>query len=121
MTVRVELTPEEVRALDLAGFIRVALPTPAWLPDGNLATSVLVGRVLGQLEAYANVCRHQPVPLDVDDLAFLAPDGVHLVCRWHGALYRTLDGSCIEGPCNGQSLFRAKVVAESEHRISVEL
>jgi nitrite reductase/ring-hydroxylating ferredoxin subunit len=74
VTVRFELTPKEVRALDLAGFIRVPLPSPVWLPDGNLATSVLVGRVLDEVRAYANVCRHQPVPLDVDDQSVLASD-----------------------------------------------
>jgi nitrite reductase/ring-hydroxylating ferredoxin subunit len=121
VTVRVELGPREVQALALAGFIRVALPTPVWLPDGNLATSLLVGRVQGEVCAYANVCRHQPVPLDVDDLQVLAPDGLHLLCRWHGALYRATDGSCVEGPCHGQALFRAKVFALAEHGIALEL
>jgi nitrite reductase/ring-hydroxylating ferredoxin subunit len=121
VTVRVELTPGEVRALDVAGFLRVVLPTPVWLPDGNLATSLLVGRVLGDVLAYANVCRHQPVPLDVDDRDVLAEDGLHLVCGWHGAVYRATDGSCVEGPCAGQGLFRAKVIALAGDRIAVEL
>jgi nitrite reductase/ring-hydroxylating ferredoxin subunit len=121
VTVRVELTPGEVRALDIAGFVRVVLPTPVWLPDGNLATSLLVGRVLGSVLAYANICRHQPVPLDVDDLPVLAPDGSHLVCRWHGAVYRAADGSCVDGPCIGQALFPARVITLAGHRMAVEL
>jgi nitrite reductase/ring-hydroxylating ferredoxin subunit len=121
VTVRFELTPKEVRALDLAGFIRVPLPSPVWLPDGNLATSVLVGRVLDEVRAYANVCRHQPVPLDVDDQSVLASDGLHLVCRWHGAIFRATDGFCVEGPCVGQALFPAEVVVIDEGRILVEL
>jgi len=121
VTSRVELTLAEVQALCLDDFIRVTLPTPVWLPDGNLATSVLVGRVLGELRAYANVCRHRPIRLDEGNLSALAPDGVHLLCRAHGALYRTADGACVAGPCVGQALFRAKVVVEVGQRISVEL
>lgn len=122
MTICVELTPDEVRALEVVGFFRVALPSPVWLPDGNLATSILVGRTFGGVHAYANLCRHRPVPLDTSDaFSVLAPDGQLLVCRWHGALYRSEDGSCVAGPCIGQALFRAKVILEAAQGISVEL
>jgi nitrite reductase/ring-hydroxylating ferredoxin subunit len=120
MARRVDLTLAEVQALCLDVFVRIALPTPVWLPDGNLATSVLIGRVQGEIHAYANVCRHHPVPLDSGELPVLAPDGVHLLCQSHGALYRATDGACIAGPCVGQALFRAKVVVRAG-RISVEL
>jgi nitrite reductase/ring-hydroxylating ferredoxin subunit len=117
---RIELSPEEARAILPGEFVRVALPAPVWLPDGNLATSVLVGRVGTALVAYANVCRHQPAPLDLGGASLLAPDRTHLICHSHGALYRPFDGLCVAGPCVGQSLFAAKVVT-AERCVAIEL
>ena len=36
-------------------------------------------------------------------------DRVHLLCHSHGALYRTRDGYCVSGPCEGQTLVRFTV------------
>ena len=103
----------QARAILPGEFVRVALPAPVWMPDGNLAASVLVGRVGGALVAYANICRHQPVPLDLGGASIMAPDRTHLICHSHGALYRSFDGLCVAGPCVGQALFAAKVVADA--------
>jgi nitrite reductase/ring-hydroxylating ferredoxin subunit len=117
---RIELSPEQTRAIQPGEFVRVALPGPVWLPDGNLATSVLVGRVGAALVAYANVCRHQPAPLDLGGASLLAPDRMHLICHSHGALYRPFDGLCVAGPCAGQSLFAARIVTV-EDSVAIEL
>jgi nitrite reductase/ring-hydroxylating ferredoxin subunit len=58
----------------------------------------------GVPRAYLNLCRHLPIPLDGFSRQVLAPDGVHLRCGTHGALYRPEDGACVEGPCTGKSL-----------------
>ena len=58
----------------------------------------------GVARAYLNLCRHLPIPLDGFSRQVLAPDGVHLRCGTHGALYRPEDGACVAGPCQGKSL-----------------
>jgi nitrite reductase/ring-hydroxylating ferredoxin subunit len=117
---RVELSLEQARAIAPGQFVQVALPQPVWMPDGTLAASVIVGRTGGALVAYANVCRHQPVPLDAGGTPLVAPDGTHLLCQSHGALYRPSDGFCVAGPCEGQSLFAARVVTDARG-VGVEL
>jgi nitrite reductase/ring-hydroxylating ferredoxin subunit len=117
---RATLPLAQATAIAPGEFVRVALPRPVWLPDGNLATSVIVGRAGTGLVAYANVCRHQPLPLDVAGTGLLAPDGTHLICHSHGALYRPSDGLCVSGPCEGESLFAARVVTEPEG-VAIEL
>jgi nitrite reductase/ring-hydroxylating ferredoxin subunit len=108
MSARVTLSAGEARALD-ARFQRFHLPEPVWLPEGALATSVIVGRVDGRVRAYANVCRHYPFPLDQGGSGVMSPDGQLLLCHTHGALYRPDDGLCLEGPCEGARLFEARV------------
>ena len=56
--------------------------------------------------AFLNRCRHLPIPLDAGSRNVLAADGRHFLCRTHGALYRIADGTCVQGPCGGQSLER---------------
>jgi nitrite reductase/ring-hydroxylating ferredoxin subunit len=116
----VRLTPEEVSRTEGGQFVKVLLPSPLWMPDGALATSVLVGRVNGVLRAYANVCRHHPLPLDYDATTVMGDDRRHLVCHQHGAVYRPDDGLCIDGPCKGEHLFPASV-AESAGEVTVSL
>ena len=56
--------------------------------------------------AYLNLCRHWMVGLDYDDNDFLTEDGNWVVCKSHGALYKTETGECESGPCNGAALYR---------------
>ncbi len=65
--------------------------------------SIVVARWGGQWLAYWNVCRHVPIPLDAG-VGHLEP-GDHWVCATHGARFRVADGRCVEGPCEGASLF----------------
>jgi nitrite reductase/ring-hydroxylating ferredoxin subunit len=84
------------------------------------ARSVLVGRVGEALVAYANVCRHQAVPLDFGMDTAMADDGVHLLCHQHGALYRPNDGVCIAGPCRGEALVRLPI-AEADDALEIDV
>ena len=118
MSRRLELTEAQVRALarPTGGFIRVELGRLVSLPPhGVRARSALVGRAEGRVVAYANVCQHNPAPLDLERPADatakgvrsapMADDGHHLMCQSHGAMYRPSDGLCVLGPCYGQKLF----------------
>jgi nitrite reductase/ring-hydroxylating ferredoxin subunit len=122
---QVDLPVAELAVAGEGRFVRVMLPVPAWMPNGALVTSILVGRVEGSVRAFANVCRHHPLPLDYDAprpvdappdegrpivlARVMSEDAHHLVCHEHGALYRPTDGLCIDGPCRGERLFAAGV------------
>ncbi|MGZ3417073.1 MAG: Rieske (2Fe-2S) protein [Polyangiales bacterium] len=78
------------------------------LTDDRLGTvlvkSAVVARKGGRIFAYANVCRHVPLTLDMGDGEVLAADRTVLLCHHHGARYRIEDGKCLYGPCDGMSL-----------------
>jgi nitrite reductase/ring-hydroxylating ferredoxin subunit len=114
---RIALSAAEVAAMVLGRFVRVELGRWVRLPNGLKARSALVGRAGGRVVAYANVCMHHPLPLDLGDEPELlelrdgavrrAPmtyDGRSLLCHAHGAVYRPADGVCTSGPCAGMSL-----------------
>lgn len=83
---------------------------PVWPPhpvDRNvLARSAIVGRHEGELIAYANVCRHHAIPLDLaGDGNVMTDDRTLLLCHHHGALFEPGTGMCIAGPCVGERLW----------------
>jgi nitrite reductase/ring-hydroxylating ferredoxin subunit len=45
---------------------------------------------------------------------FIAPDGYHLLCATHGAIFRPTDGYCVNGPCAGDSLARVPIRLEGD-------
>ncbi|HET8611137.1 MAG TPA: Rieske (2Fe-2S) protein [Sphingomonas sp.] len=53
---------------------------------------------------YVDRCPHAGLPLaqQLDD--YLAPDGAHIVCSWHGAVFAVENGACLGGPCAGAAL-----------------
>lgn len=57
-----------------------------------------------RVHGYVDRCPHAGLPLaqKLDD--YLAPDGDHILCSWHGALFDVADGACVGGPCVGQRL-----------------
>jgi nitrite reductase/ring-hydroxylating ferredoxin subunit len=101
---RVVLTDAQRDAVARGGFVRVA---GAW-------EGFLVGRVGGTWKAYANVCRHRALPLDLGASSPMSDDGRYLLCHQHGALYRPGDGKCVSGPCAGESLQAVDVTEEAE-------
>ncbi|WP_313801807.1 Rieske (2Fe-2S) protein [Sphingobium sp.] len=93
------------------------------LPEGKARNFVLqmrsgrfhgfVVRTGDQASGYVDRCPHVGLPLAqrLDD--YLTPDGGHIACSWHGALFEKHDGHCVGGPCTGQSLTPWKVVVEN--------
>lgn len=54
--------------------------------------------------AYANVCPHNRLWLNIGDGEFFSEDGSFLQCGRHGARFELLSGQCLEGPCAGARL-----------------
>ncbi len=66
--------------------------------------SVFAVKKDGEVYVYENRCPHLGVELEYQEDQFLDPDGALIQCSTHGALFLIEDGSCISGPCLGQSL-----------------
>jgi nitrite reductase/ring-hydroxylating ferredoxin subunit len=54
--------------------------------------------------AYRNLCPHAGRFLNWKEDAFLTRDKSLIMCAGHGALFDPKNGSCVAGPCPGQSL-----------------
>lgn len=97
--------------------VKVPLLPGFVISDDRLGTtmvrSAVVARKHGRIHAYANICRHVPLTLDLGDGELLAADRTVLLCHHHGARYRIEDGKCLYGPCDGDFLFPLGV--EEEH------
>lgn len=65
---------------------------------------VMVIRQGGKAFVYYNSCPHIGAPLDYTPGKFMAPDGQHIMCSNHGAMFRIHDGYGISGPCTGTTL-----------------
>jgi nitrite reductase/ring-hydroxylating ferredoxin subunit len=85
------------------------------IPDGGSRSFTLRGadgrrlRVFAvrrgeAVHAYVNRCPHRGTPLDWRPDDFLDPEGRHIVCATHGAVFQIDDGVCIAGPCPGEQL-----------------
>ena len=84
------------------------------LPDGRAAlmatgrgaareTIVLVRRG-NRIAGFMNRCPHMGLPLDIKPDRLTLRGGDLVRCTHHGALFRTDDGMCIAGPCEGEGL-----------------
>lgn len=62
--------------------------------------------------AYLNRCPHSGAPLNWSPDVFLSPEGTHIQCSLHGALFQIDDGLCVFGPCSGESLMPLPVAVE---------
>lgn len=68
----------------------------------------------GAVTAFLNSCPHRGAPLNWSPDVFLSPEGEHIQCALHGALFRISDGFCEYGPCAGDSLTPLAVASEGE-------
>jgi nitrite reductase/ring-hydroxylating ferredoxin subunit len=119
MIVRFRLDEARRAAVDAGRFVRADLGRErelgAFGPAADaLGRSLLVGRSPddGSWRAYANVCRHRALPLDLGAESPMSDDGRWLLCHQHGALYRLTDGVCVAGPCAGARLASVPVREE---------
>lgn len=75
-------------------------------------------RMADEVYAYLNSCPHTGGPLDWVPDQFLNLEGDLIQCATHDALFQIETGSCIRGPCAGQSL-TALPVSVTSGRVSV--
>ena len=76
--------------------------------DG-VRVDAFVANYEGEIVAFENLCRHQPLSLDYGDGQFFNGDGSLFFCQTHGAMYHPKTGLCVEGPCAGASLHSLKI------------
>ncbi|MCD9086142.1 Rieske 2Fe-2S domain-containing protein [Stenotrophomonas sp. SY1] len=83
--------------------------------DGDAEPMVLY-RDGDQVRAWLNVCPHAGRALDWAPGQFLKSREGHLVCAVHGASFELQHGTCVAGPCKGDSL-RAVPVQVRDGRV----
>lgn len=71
--------------------------------DGD-AQSLILHRDGDTVRAWLNVCPHAGRRLDWAPGQFLKSREGHLVCAAHGATFELGGGSCVSGPCRGDTL-----------------
>ncbi|AKK68620.1 Rieske (2Fe-2S) protein [Xanthomonas translucens] len=76
---------------------------------GGAVESLLLYRDGDGVRAWLNVCPHAGRRLDWAPGQFLKSREGHLVCAAHGATFELQQGSCVSGPCRGQSLLAVPV------------
>ena len=69
-------------------------------------------RAQGELVAYANVCPHWSVDLDLGVGRFWDPIFERILCINHGARFHPQTGICDWGPCRGDVLERFELERE---------
>ena len=68
------------------------------------------------ISAFLNICAHMDLELDWTAGRFFDSEGHHIVCSTHGALYESVSGLCVKGPCRGARL-RPVAVQESADQV----
>lgn len=68
------------------------------------AESLVLHRQGDAVRAWLNICPHAGRRLDWAPGQFLKSRDGHLVCAAHGAAFDLADGSCVAGPCRGDTL-----------------
>lgn len=89
-------------------FIEFRLSVKAREPEGMPLTGFLFLDE-GQARAYLNQCPHLGIELNWMPGRFMDSDNLFLQCSTHGALFKTGDGECIAGPCQGDALTALEV------------
>jgi nitrite reductase/ring-hydroxylating ferredoxin subunit len=103
--------------------VRVPIIPGFVIVDDHLGTvrvkSAIVARKAGRIYAYANICRHVPLTLDLGDGDVSSADRQVFLCHHHGARYRIEDGKCLYGPCDGEHLFKLETEEQDGELILV--
>ena len=72
--------------------------------EGDGESLILHRDAVGEVRAWLNVCPHAGRRLDWAPGQFLRGKDGLLVCAVHGASFELQGGSCVGGPCRGESL-----------------
>jgi nitrite reductase/ring-hydroxylating ferredoxin subunit len=84
--------------------------------------SLFVIKQNSQLYAYRDLCPHYgdtPLPWKKDE--YLDKAGDVIVCAGHGARFDIVSGSCISGPCLGQSLTPVRIEVGKDGLVTAEI
>ncbi len=76
--------------------------------DGE-RTDGFLARFSGEVVAYENKCQHIAINLDSEGGNLFSRDGNHFICQSHGAIYEPLNGLCVRGPCEGETLRKLEI------------
>lgn len=82
-----------------------------------LGESIFIVKMDGQLHAYKNICPHIQINLEYNPDQFLNDEKNFIQCSNHNALFEIDTGTCIAGPCSGQSLqkFDIQIINDEVH------
>ncbi len=100
----------------------------AELPEGRavviddrtrpLEESIVLLRRGADVAGFLNCCPHMGFTLDWKPERIALDGGAFLRCVHHGAIFRSADGICVEGPCPGESLTPVRVeIVDDEVRL----
>ena len=78
---------------------------------------IFVLREGSRVYGYVNSCPHLGTPLDWTADRFMSESGDFVHCSTHGALFQIEDGTCIAGPCAGDSLEPVALTLDAKGRI----
>ena len=81
------------------------------------AKDILVVRCDNRIYSYLDSCPHTGVSLDWVSDQFLDLRQEFIQCATHGALFRIVDGHCVQGPCAGDNLTPVPVSVIDGHVI----
>lgn len=79
--------------------------------------NILVVRCGNRVYSYRNSCPHTGVSLNWMSNTFLDQQQEFIQCATHGALFRIVDGYCVQGPCAGDHLAPVPVSVIEGHVI----
>ena len=105
---------EYVQAVEvgaLAGLSSIAFEID--LGDKGACSGFLLREKDMTLRAYKNNCPHTGAPLNWMPDQFLTRDGLYVQCSIHGAMFKTQNGECFAGPCNGKSLKALRFIEQA--------
>lgn len=76
------------------------------------ARTLLLVRWEGRVHAWVDRCPHLQISMRLGGQPFVLKEGGYIQCRQHFAIFRTDDGLCVRGPCEGRKLTRVAVYEE---------
>ncbi len=85
----------ELETIDSRGFV---------ISDVSPERNIFIVRKENNVYCYENSCPHNFMPMEWQPDTFLNYDKDYIQCANHGALFEINNGTCIYGPCIGQTL-----------------